>query len=205
MLSKRLEAIISLVDKNDKIIDIGTDHAYVPIALYKRNIANKIVASDISNKVCINAKKNIELYGIKDINVVCSDGFNNINEHFDLAILSGMGTKTILKILQAKNVPDKLIIASQNDFSVLRNEMNKKGYKISNEIVVFDKKYYPILKYEKGKENLTIGEILFGKSNNIDYYQYLIKKYKVLYNKSKNEKFLEYQNLLLSIIEKRQD
>ena len=35
---KRLEMIASLVTKDAKIIDIGTDHAYLPIYLYKNNI-----------------------------------------------------------------------------------------------------------------------------------------------------------------------
>ena len=155
MLSKRLETIISLVDKNAKTIDIGTDHAYVPIALYKRNITKNIIASDISKEVCSKAKNNLNINGIKNIKVIQSDGFNNIMESFDIAIISGMGTKTILKILNIKNLPNNLIIASQNNFELLRKEMNKKGFKIIQEEVVYEKKYYPIIKYQKGQEELT--------------------------------------------------
>ena len=31
-VSKRLEKVISLINLNERVIDIGTDHAYIPIA-----------------------------------------------------------------------------------------------------------------------------------------------------------------------------
>ena len=202
MNSKRLIAIANLVEKNSKVIDIGTDHAYVPIILYKNNITSNILATDISKRACLNAKNNLKRNNIENIDVIESDGFENIHGNYDVAILSGMGTRTILKILETNNLPDKLIISSQNDYGTLRKELNKKGYKIVKEIVIYEKKYYPIIKYEKGNEKLSQEEILFGKSKNINYYNYLSKKYNKLYNQSKTEKFLNYQNLLSKIIEK---
>ena len=35
---KRIETLASLVDKDAYVLDIGTDHAYLPIYLYKNNI-----------------------------------------------------------------------------------------------------------------------------------------------------------------------
>ena len=46
-LSKRLEAISSLVPNNSKIIDIGCDHGLLDIYLYQKKISNKIIAADI--------------------------------------------------------------------------------------------------------------------------------------------------------------
>ena len=40
MLSLRLKTIADLVSKNSNVIDIGTDHAYLPIYLYQNNITN---------------------------------------------------------------------------------------------------------------------------------------------------------------------
>lgn len=45
---KRIETLASLVDKDAYVLDIGTDHAYLPIYLYKNNITKSIVGSDIS-------------------------------------------------------------------------------------------------------------------------------------------------------------
>ena len=46
MKQKRLEAICSFLTTEDKIIDIGCDHAYVPIYMAKKG-ATHILATDI--------------------------------------------------------------------------------------------------------------------------------------------------------------
>ena len=61
-LSKRLEAISSLVPINSSIIDIGCDHALLDIYMYQKKISNKIIASDINANALNNAKKNIKKY-----------------------------------------------------------------------------------------------------------------------------------------------
>ena len=56
MKQKRLDAICAFLDPNDCIIDIGCDHAYVPIEMAKRG-AKKILATDIHEKALEIAKK----------------------------------------------------------------------------------------------------------------------------------------------------
>ena len=56
-ISRRLEAIASLVEDNKKIIDIGCDHALLDIYLIKNKKNLNIIASDINN--CNNASSNI--------------------------------------------------------------------------------------------------------------------------------------------------
>ena len=202
MLKKRFKTIISLVDKDASVIEIGTDHAYIPILLYKNNITTKIVATDIRKEICEKARENINKNDINNIKVIESDGFKNIKDKYDIAIISGMGTSTILNILNTNKLPDTLIISSQNDYEHLRKELNLKGYKIEQEIVIYEKRFYPIIKYITGKEKLTKNELLFGKSNNIIYYKYLINKYDKLFEKSSNKKYIEYKNELIKIIEK---
>lgn len=205
MLSKRLEAIIQLIDKDNSIIDIGTDHAYLPIEIFKRRISSKVIGTDISLISCQNAQKNIIKNGLTNkIQIINSDGFKNITEKYDIGIIAGLGTKTILKILDDKHLPKKLIIASQNDYYFLRKELNKKFYHLIKEVVIFDKKYYPIMKFCKKDylEKLSEKELLFGKSNNLNYYKYLIKKYHNLYSKTNKPLFLRYINILSRIIEK---
>ena len=43
-LSKRLNWILEKVDKCETIIDVGTDHGYIPIKLIKDNIASRVIA-----------------------------------------------------------------------------------------------------------------------------------------------------------------
>ena len=200
---KRLEMIASLVTKDAKIIDIGTDHAYLPIYLYKNNITKNVTASDISENVLLYSKKNIDKAGLSEcIKLVQSDGFKNLVDTYDEAIIAGMGTNTIMDILSFKNIPDSLIISSHNNLDELRLFMQKIGYKIVKEIIVKEKNiYYDVIKYKKGIDNLTEEEILFGVSNDKDYYKYLLNKYNGLYQKSQNEKYKLYISLLEKMLE----
>ena len=204
MVTKRLKAIADLVPHNVSIIDIGTDHAYLPIYLYQKNITKNIAASDISPKVLASSLENLKKYNLDTkIPLILSDGFASITKKYDVAIIAGMGTHTIKSILNSPNIPDTLIIQSNNDHYELRSFLNTLDYKIIKEIVIEDKNhYYDIIMYQKGKETLTKSELLFGKSNNLEYYNYLLDKYQSIYNKSHNNTYLEYINILKTIIEK---
>ena len=199
----RIKNIASLVDKDASLIDIGTDHAYLPIYLYLNNITHNIVASDISENALKYAYINLKKYNLeKRVKLVLSDGFKNIKDNYDIGVISGMGTETIIKILDNKNNCKKLIISSHKDVNKLREYMNKQGYKIIKEISFKENNiFYDVIKYEKGIDNLSKKDILIGRSNNPLYIEYIINKYRDIYKKSKNKKYLEY----IDIIERKQD
>lgn len=194
----RIKTIASLVDKDSKLVDIGTDHGYLPIYLYENEITKNITGSDISSNALKFAKANFEKHNLSDkIKLIVSDGFKNLDEKYDTAVISGMGTDTIKKILDIDNIPNKLIISSHKNVDELRLFMNEKGYKIIKEIVLQENDiFYDIIKYEKGNEILNKYELLVGKSNNLEYEKHLLEKYKIIYNKSKNNKYLDYINII---------
>ena len=194
----RIKTIASLVDKDSKLVDIGTDHGYLPIYLYENEITKNVMGSDISSNALKFAKANFEKHNLSDkIKLIVSDGFKNLDEKYDTAVISGMGTDTIKKILNIDNIPNKLIISSHKNVDELRLFMNEKGYKIIKEIVLQENDiFYDIIKYEKGNEILNKYELLVGKSNNLEYEKYLLEKYKIIYNKSKNKKYLDYINII---------
>lgn len=199
----RIEAIASLVDNDALVVDIGTDHAYLPIYLYENDITKNIVASDISSNALLFAKSNLEKHNLRGkIKLVVSDGFKNLDECFDIAIISGVGTETIKKILDNEVLPNKLILSSHKNVSDLREYMFKIGYKIEKEIIVYENNiYYNIIKYVKEKDNLSKYDLLVGLSNDINYKKHLLNKYKEIYEKSHDKKYLEYIN----IIKRKQD
>lgn len=181
MLKKRLSTIASLVHKDATIIDIGTDHAYLPIYLYQNNITKKIIATDINQKALEGAKKNLAKVHIKDIKLICADGLNGIKESFDTLIISGMGASRIISILSNHNLPVNIILSANNDYYKLRKYMNKIGYKIVKETIVLENdKYYDIIAYEKGREKLSNIKLKYGISGDKKYYHYLYQKQKEL-------------------------
>ena len=169
-ISKRLEAISSLIPTNSKVIDIGCDHALLDIYLYQKKISKKIIATDINQNALNNAKENIKKNKLdKYIETRLGSGLDtlNDNDNIDTIIISGMGAHTIVGIL--KNNSDKLtnidniIIQSNTKLEFLRKEITKLNYKIDDEIITLDnKKTYIIIKFIKGKKHYTKKELYFG-------------------------------------------
>ena len=74
MITKRLKAIADLVPGNSSVIDIGTDHAYIPIYLYQNNITKDVTATDISSRVLESSLNNLEKYNLdKRVPLILSD------------------------------------------------------------------------------------------------------------------------------------
>lgn len=200
-LSKRLEAISSLVPINSSIIDIGCDHALLDIYLHQKKISNKIIASDINANALDNAKENIKKYKLdKYIETRLGSGLDPVDKEdkIDTIIISGMGGHTIVGIL--KNNKKKLenintiIIQSNTKLEFLRKEVTKLNYQIDDEIILEDnKKIYTIIKFIKGKKKYTKKELYFGPI-------LLKKKDKLFIEKNKQE--LTKLNLLLKMLPK---
>ena len=192
MKSLRLEAVASLVKENSNILDVGTDHAYLPIILSKSGKCQSIIASDVSNNALSYGKANLKKYHITNVKLVLSDGLKSISDKYDTLTICGMGTYTIIDILKSGYLPENIIISSNNDLYTLRNYLNSIEYKINKEIIVYENgKYYDIISYEKGKEKLSYYQKMYGKSNNTKYLKYLLHKETHIFKKSKNFKTLK--------------
>lgn len=158
-LSKRLTWIIEKVDKVQVIMDIGTDHGYIPIYLVKNNIAQKVIASDINKDPLKKAKINAALDGVSDkVDLRLGGGLQPLkNNEAQTVIIAGMGGNLIRDILE--NDFDKvkkleyLILQPAQNPEVLREYLYTNDYEILYEdICLDDNKYYELFKvrYKKG-------------------------------------------------------
>lgn len=198
MLSLRLSSLTKFVNYNDKIIDIGCDHALLDIFLVKNDLVKSIIASDINVQALNSGIKNIENEGLSDkISARLGDGLNILTDkdNIDTVIISGMGTNTIMGILNNDHLKDinKLIIQSNNDHTMLRKYVTKLGFFIKNEEYFQDnKKNYINIVFVRGnkkysKIDLTYGPILKHNKpylefeiNNIEKIEELVPKNKIL-------------------------
>ena len=130
-LSKRLQAVATLVDINARVIDVGCDHAYLDIYLTLNN-GNKCIATDINKNALNMAKRNIKKYDLEDkIETKLTNGLKGVRIYKkDNIVISGMGTHTILQILKTNKLSDTLIISSNNNIDILRKEVIDLGYYI---------------------------------------------------------------------------
>lgn len=200
-ISNRLLSLSKYISKHDKIIDIGCDHALLDIYLVKNKIVKNIIVSDISYKALEQGKKNIEKYKLtKEIETKIGNGLEVLKEedNVDTIIISGLGTSTILDILNNNylNKINKLIIQSNNDHYKLRKNIVSLGYKIDNEEALEDKnKNYINIVFTKGNKLYSENELKFGTKKMLNknyYYEQLIKKQKnILHNITDENKIKE--------------
>ena len=205
----RIDAIYSFIDLKDRVVDVGCDQAKLGILLAKRN--QKSIASDISPKVIERASLDIRKLGLDNlIDVRVSNGLQNIKKNeADTLILSGMGTHTILEILNSTKLRfNKIITISNNYHDILRNKMNELNYKVDKELIIKENnKYYNLILFIEGTKEYSQKELLLG-LNQVDSKQYneylnhLLKKYKTIKesSKDKNIKIDEMITLIESTI-----
>lgn len=174
--NKRIDTIVSLLNKDETLLDIGCDHGYV----IKKAIDNKIITNAIASDISINAlnqaKTNLTGYPVK---LVLSNGFDNITMPFKQVVIAGMGTNTIMDILDKRNQAlDITYLLQANDrHYLLRKYLMNNDFKIIDEVVVFDGFYYIIIKAVKGHMKLTekqlhLGPVLLTKKSSLNYYRY---------------------------------
>ena len=174
----RIETIYSLIDTKDRVVDVGCDQAKLGILLSLRNQSS--IAVDVSENVIQRAKQDIKT-DLIDLRV--SDGLSNVKDtEADTLVITGMGTHTIIDILENTNLKfKKIIIISNNYHDILRRKMNDLNYKVDSEIIIKEKnKYYNLIIFIEGNKKYSESELLLGVNH----------KDKELYN--------EYLNMLLN-------
>ena len=193
-ISKRLKLIIDEIE-NKNIIDIGTDHAYVPIVCLQKNKIKSAIATDIRKGPLDIAQKNILALGLeKKIKLKLSNGFENINaqEIFDATgIISGMGGFIICDIISVLKKDffgvKQLVLQPQNNIYYVRKKLHEINFKITEENFFCDQnKFYNIINACRGQDifyseiDYAVGKILLSKKSLL-LYNYLSNRIKKLY------------------------
>lgn len=160
MITNRLDMILHNVE-SDSVADIGTDHAFVPIALAKRGV--RVIATDANSGPLIAARKNIEKYGL-DITLVQGSGlapleFGGTKE----IIIAGMGGELIKTIISddiKKALAARLLLQPMNSQAELRLFLIENGFEIiSEDLSKEEHKVYNLIVAKAGKMPLPTSEI----------------------------------------------
>ena len=169
-LSNRLKKIAELVDFGATVIDVGTDHGYVPNFLCEKKISRDIIATDISKN---SLEKSIELTkkmgNEKFIRNILANGI--VKENRDDIIIAGLGgiqiAEIILNSIEISKSAKKLILQPMQKTNILRRELNNMGFEIIDEEIIFeDDRYFEIIiaKFNGKKKSLDELDFYFSKS-----------------------------------------
>ena len=180
-LSDRLQKIADLIEPGESVADIGTDHGFLPIALWENGKSPHVVLSDINSGPLEKARANIDKYfPDKEFDIRIGSGIQTLQPfEVDTVVIAGMGGLLIADILgddltKAKSF-HKLILQPRNAQDKLRAWLLKNGFAIQDEILVRERKYLceiilaipdgnPV-KAEPQEIDLEISPILFIKKD----------------------------------------
>ncbi|MCC8073916.1 MAG: class I SAM-dependent methyltransferase [Clostridiales bacterium] len=172
--SKRLSAVAGLVKQDSVIADVGTDHGYIPVSLYKSGKIKGAFALDINEAPLSSCKALVEQEGLSfAIETRLSDGLDNLcPDLYDTIIIAGMGGELIADILsRCEKLSEKHIILNPMTHpEIVRKFLYDNGFDIENDFIVKDARHcYSVFDaHYKG---------FVGKKTRLDYYLGNIKNF----------------------------
>ena len=168
-LDGRLGLAFSLYDRCDTGADIGTDHAYLPIALLKAGKCRRMILTDISEGALENAREHIARAGLTDrVRFRLGDGLGALDAPAGMISILGMGGKTIRNILEEGRERlggAPLILSAHTDLPHVRRGVMNIGYHlVSEDPCLAAGRYYLVMRAEPGEEDMTEREIRLGRA-----------------------------------------
>ena len=170
MISKRLELVASFVPQGSILLDVGSDHAYLPIELVEKGQIERAIAGEVVEGPFQSAVKNVEAHGLKEkIQVRLANGLAAFEEEDQVTVITiaGMGGRLIAAILEEgldklSNI-QRLILQPNNREDDLRIWLQDNGFQIVAESILEEAgKFYEILVVEAGQMKLSASDVLFG-------------------------------------------
>lgn len=173
-LTPRLRAAAELVESGSFVADVGTDHAYLPIALCLEGRIRGGVASDINQGPIDRARENIKKYGLEDrLYAVRTDGLDGIGSYEpDCVMILGMGGELIARILSdapwTRKRGLRLCLQPMTHPEKLREFLASAGYSVTDEkIVIEENRIYQIIlsEFTDTPQEYSEEQLLLGKIN----------------------------------------
>ena len=174
-MNKRLETIYSMIENGHGLIDVGTDHGFLPAALATGGYSGKLFASDINAMPLSRARETAHACGAEDrIVFLLSDGLDACpKDEVDTIVMAGMGGELICRILDRAEWCLEhrytLILQPMTKIEVLRYWLANNGFQLTEERFVEDGGIlYQIIK-ARYSENMSLkdAELFTGSFCNI--------------------------------------
>ncbi|AKG73987.1 tRNA (adenine(22)-N(1))-methyltransferase [Salinicoccus halodurans] len=199
MLDERLTKVAAYI-KGGTLVDIGSDHAYLPIYAIKNNIVQNAICGEVVKGPFDSTVENIKSHALKDrIEARFGSGLEIVNhdDDIDSITICGMGGPLIADILKSgfKNVKGKpRLVLQPNTYSYpVRKALVDLGYSIIEETVIRNgRHFYEILVAEAGHAFYDEKTLMFGPVNLQKREQAFIQKL---------ERELEHQKRILANLE----
>ena len=208
-LGKRLDTVYDLVPNGAVLVDVGSDHGYLPAKLVKDGKIERSAVTDINFDPLESAKKTAKRFEVFDkLSFFLADGLDDVEYDYDTVTICGMGGILIADIIARapKCRECTLILQPMRHQELLRKYLWDNGYNIEKEVFSFEKgKPYVVLvaKYTGDVKTYTEADTYIGfeRDTNEDR-----KKYNEKLVRSLSKKLLgasdDEKEILTAVIEK---
>ena len=181
-LSKRLNSCLRYTEGFNKLADIGTDHALLPIEAIENGYVSTALAIDNKIGPYGIAYNNVIQHKLEDkITVLLGDGLDQLDDTIDVVVISGMGGGLIANILQSHSLRNvkRLILQPNNDSHLIRELLSTIKYHIIDEVIINEKsKLYDLIVIEPGIVEYNKLQILFGPVNLVEKSHFFVLRKK---------------------------
>ncbi len=140
-MNLRLAAIRAMIPDGRGVVDVGTDHGYLPVMLRKDGYSGKLYASDIRPGPLSAARRHAAREEADGIEFLLCDGLEACPpEEVDVIVVAGMGGDTICGILDRAEwclSPNYLLLLQpMTKAEILRYWLLNNGFAIEEERLV---------------------------------------------------------------------
>lgn len=169
-LSKRLQAVADLVTQGSRLLDVGSDHAYLPTYLVQQERIGFAIAGEVVKGPYQIAQNHVHEQNLQDkIEVRLANGLAAFEEADEISsiVIAGMGGILISEILEAGKEKlskvEQLVLQPNNHEESLRAWLMANDFSISAEKILLEAgKIYEIIVAQHGKSSLNETELTFG-------------------------------------------
>ena len=173
-LPRRLQMVAGMVPEGQPVVDIGTDHGRLPLALVRAGRATRVIAADVNEAPLMGAKRSIAQAGLSaEIETRLGDGFDVLQAgEATVATLAGMGGERMVEIVEARSPVElgieTLILQPNSHASEVRMMLWKQGWAVEDEQLCVDGgRIYLAMRACSASatlDELSLQEVLVGRS-----------------------------------------
>lgn len=165
-LSPRLAAVAALAGSGGSVIDVGTDHGYVPVWFVENGLFRRVAASDINPGPLESAKSSARERDVRGkIDFYLADGLKGVPGRFETVVIAGMGGETMVDIISSCPwiAQARLVLQPQSKLADLEAWLERAGFVCEEAVLVEDAgKVYVAFRAQKGEGGFDLLRALAG-------------------------------------------
>lgn len=166
-MTDRIRVLSALVTPCGVFVDVGCDHGFITKAVLDKNLCERAIITDISEK-CLNKARQLLAKHIESgrVESLLTDGLKGV-ERADQVCIAGMGGEEIVKIIsESPFLTKRFILQPMKNTKKVRKVLLGNGYKIEKDFVFYcGRKYYDVIVASLGQDFYNDEELDFGRTN----------------------------------------